>query len=167
MSARLSPCRSRPNGPRSSPELAALAALTGFVVVAISINLARILAYPHLPTRAGEALIGPVGALTATSLALIPGQPSRLLGAEVVAAGLVMVAAPIVFQTRAWAFRTDWRERTMRALATSGFSLAFVIAGALLIAGAPAGLYWIAAGDILCVIAIVLSAWVPMVEILR
>jgi hypothetical protein len=28
------------------------------------------------------------------------------------------------------------------------------------------GLYWIAAGDILCVIAIVLSAWVLMVEIL-
>ena len=39
-------------------ELAALAALTGFVVVAISINIARILSYPHLPTRAGEARLG-------------------------------------------------------------------------------------------------------------
>ncbi len=59
-------------------ELAALAALTGFVVVAISINLARILSYPHLPSRAGEALIGPVGAITATSLVLIPDQPAAL-----------------------------------------------------------------------------------------
>ncbi len=150
-----------------SAELAALAALTGFVVVAISINLARILSYPHLPTRAGEALIGPVGALTATSLVLIPEQPSMLLGAEVIAVGLVMVVAPIVFQTRAWAFRKDAGERTMRAVSTIGFSLAFIVAGALLIAGAPAGLYWIAAGDILCIIAIVLSAWVLMVEILR
>ena len=73
-------------------ELAALAALTGFVVVAISINLARILAYAGLPRRAGEALIGPVGAITATSLILIPGQPALLLGAEVLAVGLVMVA---------------------------------------------------------------------------
>ena len=39
--------------------------------------------------------------------------------------------------------------------------------GAFLVAGWPAGLYWIAAGDILCIIAIVLSAWVLMVEILR
>ncbi len=61
-------------------ELGALAALTGFVVVAISINLARILSYPHLPTRAGEALIGPIGAITATSLVLIPDQPAALLG---------------------------------------------------------------------------------------
>jgi hypothetical protein len=44
-----------------SAELGALAALTGFVVVAISINLSRILAYSWLPARAGEALIGPVG----------------------------------------------------------------------------------------------------------
>jgi hypothetical protein len=43
-----------------SAELAALATLTGSVVVAISINLPRILSYAHFPTRAGEALIGPL-----------------------------------------------------------------------------------------------------------
>jgi len=152
-----------------SAELAALAALTGFVVVAISINLARILSYPHLPTRAGEALIGPVGAITATSLVLIPGQPAALLGAEVVAVGLVIVIAPIVFQAGVWRLRRDAsaRERIARAVTNEGFNLAFVIGGALLIVGASAGLYWIAAGDILCVIAIVLSAWVLMIEILR
>jgi hypothetical protein len=42
-----------------------------------------------------------------------------------------------------------------------------VIGGALLFASARAGFYWIAAGDILCIIAIMLSAWVLMVEILR
>ena len=61
-------------------ELGALASLTGFVVVAISINLTRILSYPHLPTRAGEALIGPIGAITATSVLLIPQLPAALLG---------------------------------------------------------------------------------------
>jgi hypothetical protein len=148
-------------------ELAALAALTGFVVVAISINLSRILSYPHLPSRAGEALIGPVGAITATSLVLIPDQPAALLGAEVIAVGLVMVIAPIVFQTLAWGSRTEARERIARAATNEGFNLTFVIGGALIFGGARAGLYWIAAGDILCIIAIVLSAWVLMIEILR
>jgi hypothetical protein len=150
-----------------SAELAVLATLTGLVVVAISINLPRILSYPHLPTRAGEALIGPVGAITATSLVLIPEQPSRLLGAEVIVISLVMVVAPIIFQARAWAARRDAGERWMRAVSTTGFSAAFVIGGALVFDGARAGLYWIAAGDILGIVAIVLSAWVLMVEILR
>ena len=150
-------------------ELAALAALTGFVVVAISINLSRILSYPHLPTRAGEALIGPVGAITATSLVLIPGQPAALLGIEVMAVGLVLVIAPIAFQSRTWGLRKEAtaRERIARAATNEGFNLTFVIGGAVLLVGWPAGLYWIAAGDILCIIVIVLSAWVLMVEILR
>jgi hypothetical protein len=152
-----------------SAELAVLAALTGFVVVAISINLSRILSYPHLPSRAGEALIGPVGAITVTSLVLIPGQPAALLGAEVVAVGLVMVIAPIVFQSRTWGLRKEatMREQLVRAATNEGFNSTFVIGGALLFVGASASLYWIAAGDILCIIAIVLSAWVLMIEILR
>ena len=150
-----------------SAELAALAALTGFVVVAISINLARILSYEHLPTRAAEALIGPVGAITATSLVLIPDQPVALLGAELIAVCLIIVVAPIVFQARAWSSRPDIGERITRAATSEGFNLTFIVGGALIFAGAHAGLYWIAAGDILCIIAIVLSAWVLMVEILR
>jgi hypothetical protein len=152
-----------------SAELAALAALTGFVVVAISINLSRILAYPWLPSRAGEALIGPVGAITATSLVLIPGQPLWLLGGEVVVAGLVMTIAPIVIQVRSWDSRSETTvvERLTRALMSVGFALAFVIGGALLFLGAVAGLFWIAGGDIACLIAVVFNSWVLMVEILR
>ncbi len=55
----------------------------------------------------------------------------------------------------------------MRAVSTTGFSLPFAIGGALVFEGARAGLYWIAAGDILGILAVVLSAWVLMVEILR
>ena len=83
------------------------------------------------------------------------------------AIGLVMVIAPIVFQARSWRERREARERIARAVTSVGFSLTFVIGGALLFAGARTGLYWIAAGDILCLIAVVLSAWVLMIEILR
>ena len=132
-----------------------------------SINLSRILSFPYLPTRAGEALIGPVGAITATSLVLVPEQPSMLLGAEVILIGLAMVVAPIVFQARAWRACTDASERYVRAVSSTGFNLAFVVGGVLLFEGARTSLYWIAAGDILGIIAVVLSAWVLMVEILR
>jgi hypothetical protein len=106
-----------------SAELAVLATLTGLVVVAISINLPRILSYAHLPTRAGEALIGPVGAIIVTSLVLIPEQAPMLLGSEVILIGLVMVVAPVVFQARAWSVRKDAWERYMRGVSTTRFSL--------------------------------------------
>ena len=150
-------------------ELGALAALTGFVVVAISINLSRILAFPWLPGRAAEALIGPVGAMTVTGLALVPGQPAALLGAEIFAVGLVTVLASTIIQVRARGVRKDTTpaQRIVRIAASEGVTLAFAVGGALLILGRTAGLYWIAAGDIACLIAIVLSAWVLMVEIMR
>src|SRR5262249_50312573 len=70
---------------------------------------------------------------------------------------------------RTWSARKEATavERITRAATNEGFNLTFVIGGALLFGGASAGLYWVAAGDILCIIAIVLSAWVLMIEILR
>ncbi len=48
-----------------------------------------------------------------------------------------------------------------------GFALAFVIGGAFLVFASVAGLFWIAAGDVACLIAVVFNSWVLMVEILR
>ena len=150
-------------------ELGALAALTGFVVVAISINLSRILSFPSLPGRAGEALVGPIGAITATSLVLIPEQPHALLGAEIVLVALALVVAPIAVQARTCEARKEatTTERVIRAVTSSGVGLAFAVGGALVFFGLGAGLYWIAAGDVLFLIAVVFNAWVLMVEILR
>jgi hypothetical protein len=150
-------------------ELGALAALTGFVVVAISINLSRILANRSLPSRAAEALIGPVGAIAATGLILLPEQPMALVGAEVLAFGVVMVAAPLAIQLRTWSDRkvATPLERFVRFANSAGYSLAFAVGGVLLLAGAHTGLFWIAAGDVACLVAIVVNAWVLMIEILR
>ena len=85
------------------------------------------------------------------------------------ATGLFMVVAPIVIQLRSWSVREEATavERIVRASTSAGFGLAFVIGGALVIAGSRAGLYWLAAGDIACIIAVVLNAWMLMIEILR
>jgi hypothetical protein len=155
-----------------SAELAALAALIGFIVVAISINLREILRYPDLPSRAFEALIAPVGAITATGFVLIPGQPPALLGAEVLAIGVLTVVTPIVILCvyfKVWTKEADVTPAKVigRALTSEVVGVPIAVGGAILMFGASEGLYWIAVGDIACLIAIVFSAWVLMIEIRR
>jgi hypothetical protein len=60
-------------------EVGASAALAGFVIVAISINITRILSHPLLPGRAAETLVAPTGVLIASTYALVPSSmPLRL-----------------------------------------------------------------------------------------
>src|SRR5580692_10890357 len=144
-------------------EVGAAAALSGLIIVAISINLQRILSFPQLPGRAAEMLILLVGALTACSLALMPGQPLKVLGGEILAAGLLMTGAPLVIQARQLPVMktqplTWWIWR----------GLIGVCAGLpVLIGGASGGLYWLAAGVLVTFAATVWNAWVLLVEILR
>ncbi len=64
-------------------EVGAIAALTGLIIVAVSINLQRILSFPQLPGRAAEMLIMLVGALLVCSFGLMPGQSVKQLGGEI------------------------------------------------------------------------------------
>jgi hypothetical protein len=122
-----------------------------------------------LPSRAAEALIAPVGAITATGLILVPEQSPALLGTAILASGLVMVVAPVVIQLRSWNFRKEVTvvERIVRFAASACLGLIVVIGAALVIADARGGLAWLAAGDIACIVAVTFNAWVLMIEILR
>ena len=70
-------------------QVGASAALLGLLFVGSSINLGRILALAGLPDRALLALVLIYVLVTAT-LMLVPGQPLRLLGAEVLIAGTLV-----------------------------------------------------------------------------
>ena len=146
-------------------EVGASAALAGLVVVAISINLSRIISLAHLPERAAEALMVLVGALVVTSAALVPNQSAALFGAEAMTIGVVTFVVPLVFQVRALNARLP--RRYLRVLVGAAASLPFVVAGALLVLGSGAGFYWVAAGVIISLVAGVFDAWVLLVEILR
>jgi hypothetical protein len=150
-------------------ELGAIAGLTGFVLVAISLNLKIILATPGLAGRSAEALIAPVGAITIGGLIFLPGQPPAALGVEILVVALLMVGAPIMIQTRNRDHNKTLpaRVRLLRFFISAGVSFLFVVGGALILFNAASGLYWIAAGDLLLVMAIAISAWVLMIEILR
>ena len=67
----------------------ASAALTGLLLVAISINLDRILQGRGLPGRAGEAMVLLVAVLVVSMLGLVPGQSPTMLGTELLGTGLV------------------------------------------------------------------------------
>jgi hypothetical protein len=150
-------------------EVGASAALTGLVVVAISINLSRILSFPQLPGRAAEALFMLGGVLVLTSVALVPHQPMLLFGIETTIVGMVMLFVPLLIQLRSWNAAADisTKRKFIRTLLTAGPSLAVFVASLLLMLGKSAGLYWIAAGVILSLVTGVLTTWVLLVEILR
>ncbi|HEY1710692.1 MAG TPA: hypothetical protein VGG10_20665 [Rhizomicrobium sp.] len=150
-------------------ELGAAAALTGLVIVGISINIARILSHPILPGRAAETLVTPTGVLVASSYALVPQQPDWLFGSEIAATGLAMWIIPAVIQLNAIRSKDGPSLRLLlpRVLLAQVSSLPLVAAGILIFAGVHGALYWVVPGVIASLIATVLNAWVLLVEILR
>ena len=150
-------------------EVGATAALTGLIIVAVSINLQHILSFPQLPGRAAEMLIMLVGALLVCSFGLMPGQSVEMLGGEIVAVGLLMTVAPIVIQARQLPVLktqplTWWLWRSIVALCAA---VPVLLGGLYLVAGASHGLYWVAAGVLVTLAATVWNAWVLLIEILR
>jgi modulator of FtsH protease len=70
-------------------EVGASAALAGLLFVAVSINLRQILKFPHLPTRALEALATLLCVLVISTFALVPGQTALVHGLEMGGTGLL------------------------------------------------------------------------------
>jgi modulator of FtsH protease len=150
-------------------ETGAAAALSGLVFVAISINLEKILAVPHLPGRAAETLAMLVGALIVCGFSLVPDQPMGLLGAELLLAGAAVWLFPTVNQIRRHAHITReflWRSVLVAVLGQAA-AVPFMVAGALLLAGHESGLYWLVPGVTFSFVAGVLNAWVLIIEIVR
>jgi modulator of FtsH protease len=148
-------------------EVGAAAALTGLLFVAVSINLARILALEHLPDRAGETLVVFGGAFAVATFGLVPGQSHVALGCEVAGAGLVVWGTTVRTQWRAYRYVDARRWLANRVVGTQVACVPFVVGGALLVQGSERGLYWVVAGVLASFAAGIQNAWVLLVEILR
>ncbi|HET8927556.1 MAG TPA: hypothetical protein VFN24_06955 [Microbacterium sp.] len=145
----------------------AAAALAGLIIVAMSVNIDRILKAPSVAARAASAIAALVLSVAASCLMLIPGQPLWVLGVEVV----VGVAIVLAF----------WVQAVRHVLADAGpgmpalprYGVLFIapavhaVGAVLLLLGGAAGIAWIAAGAIVSIIVGVVVAWVALVEILR
>jgi hypothetical protein len=150
-------------------QVGAGAALTGLVFVALSINLKQILAFPGLPSRAGEAIILLMQPVIIGALALIPGQSPLALGIEILLVGgltsyqitkMIWNARLLLLEQPAWQMAT-------RIGFAEAATLPTLVAGAMLVGGVTQGLYVEAAALLICILDGVLDAWVLLVEILR
>jgi hypothetical protein len=151
-------------------EVGAAAAIAGLFVVAISINISRILDYPALPGRAANTLIIIGAALTISSLGLLPAQPLWAFGLETLAVDLVILVSGMrglgtIRKHRKADDPVSWLVIAIAFLVQS--TLPYFAGGVLLVAGQPAGLYCIAIGVIVSFAITLENGWVLLIEILR
>jgi hypothetical protein len=150
-------------------QLAASATLAGLLFVGLSLNLVKILANRSLPNRALAGFCVLLAILLVSSLVLLPGQSLGLLGAEILAVGLLLWGVVTFLDLNALRrSQSEHRRHFVRHLLCFQVAAApYLIGGVVLLTGAPAGLYWVAAAVILSLVATFLEAWVLLVEINR
>jgi modulator of FtsH protease len=147
----------------------AAAALAGLLVVAVSINIERVLAIPGIPERALETLVILLGALVVSLLCLAPGVSRQTLGGLLLGESVVVAAAVAAFarhSARPSENRPRWSVVASLAF-SAGATLPFLAGAISLIAGSGGGLYWTLGGVVLAFTTGVLQGWVLLVEILR
>jgi hypothetical protein len=155
--------------PFFSAIIAAAAALTGLLFVAVSINLDRILkGGKFLPARAAETLATLLLVVASSALTLVP-QNIRLVGVEI----LVVVVPMLVITVRS---QLSHRRRNRddpvlwtisRMASTALATVPCTLAGLSLVAHWGGGLYWLVPAALLGILGAVYSAWVLLVEIVR
>jgi hypothetical protein len=147
----------------------AAAALAGLLVVAISINLERILQFSSLPHRAAQTLILLTLPLVTSLLLIVPGQPRAALASELLVIGLVTGTFMLVRDARTPMSEQETQAsrlfaRILPSITTCG---CLVVAGVTLLAEGGGGLYWVVPAVLASFIFGLINAWVLLVEILR
>jgi modulator of FtsH protease len=152
-----------------SAEVGASAALTGLLFVAVSINLARIVANRQLIARSAKALTMLSALLLAATLCLAPGVSVRALGVALCALGVLNWLAVSFCH-----FRASWRnpyvsatQQVAQTLLSQLAVLPLIAGGASLLALRGGGLYWLVAMALVSLFAALLDAWVLLIEIHR
>jgi hypothetical protein len=150
-------------------QVAASATLVGLLFVGVSLNLKTILENDGLPDRALAGFYLLLAILVLSSLMLVPGQPLRLIAAEVLAVGtalwLTVTRLAIGSLRRSVTENRHYFVRHLISLQAA--VLPYFVGGSLLLAGSQSGLYWIVAAIIVSLFVASFDAWVLLVEINR
>jgi hypothetical protein len=149
----------------------AAGALAGLLIVALSVNIAQIVASRQLVLRAATSIAGLLMAVVACAIGLIPDQPAWAYGLEIVAVGAlagifgVRAIGPIMAKDPGV---PGPLVRTVKAL-IGVLPAAFAITGGLsvLTGAVPLGLALVAVSALLAIVLGVVIAWVALVEVLR
>lgn len=152
-----------------SAQVSASAALIGLLFVAISINLRQIVDEKLLTARAAKALFTLSGVLLVSICSLVPNQPPRILGVELILIGVAAWLAATRSQHAA-SHRNPYVSRKLRVLhglITQLGAIPFVVGGASLAVPFWGGLDWLVVGTIFSYVSALIDAWVLLIEIQR
>ena len=146
----------------------AAAALAGLVIVAASVNISDIVKAPSLTARLGSAISGLVLAIVVSAVGLIPDIALGPYGVTTLVASVCFMVFPIDVARRVYG-NTDPGNRARAGKVAIGLlaPVSYAAGSILLIAGAPTGLVFFAAGAIVAIMAALLISWVVLVEVLR
>ncbi|MFL5855709.1 MAG: hypothetical protein ACJ76M_03425 [Solirubrobacteraceae bacterium] len=136
-------------------------------MVAISINIERILRYPGLPERGLVTLLLLLGVLVVSLLLLEPGLSRTTVGVELLVEGVVITVtvAALTLWSRP---RGDEESYLASALVLAGIgTVPFVVAGISFLAESGGGMSWVLTGFVAAIVGAMINAWVLLVEILR
>jgi hypothetical protein len=137
------------------------------VVVAISINIERILKYPGLPERGLVTLLLLLGVLVVSLLLLEPGLSRTTVGIELLVEGVVITVTVVVLTLKSRP-RDEEESFIVSALVLAGIgTVPFVVAGVSFLTESGGGMTWVLTGFIAAIVGAMINAWVLLVEILR
>jgi hypothetical protein len=135
----------------------------------MSINADRVMSFPGLPARVGEAVLQFLQIFFVASVLLAPDLPGRTRPIEILVIGGISWLAQMSGQLRYLKVRAGhpWSWFLWRAVLAQLATLPFCIAGVLLLTRNPNALEWLMPGFLFSFVAGLLSAWVLLVEIRR
>jgi modulator of FtsH protease len=154
----------------------AAAALTGLVVVALSLHAKPIMAHPLFRDRAFAAIIALMTQVFLSGAVLVPSQPSAALGVEIGIIALFWLARSVWaipyirgnaarLRGRAHEYRRSAKHWVIEWTVWIAWVIALITSAAQLIAGSASGLYYLAAAMVLMFGSQVWSAWVLVAEV--
>jgi hypothetical protein len=147
----------------------AAAALSGLIIVAMSVNIQTIISIPSMPSRAGATIASLILTVVVAAAGLIPRQGELAWGIETTVFALLALGFYVDAGVRGLAVRQGGSARGAIVKGIVGVAqiVPFIVGGILLVAGADAGTGWIAAGILAVFVGSVANAWVLLVEFLR
>lgn len=145
----------------------ATAALAGLIIVAMSVNIERVVAARSVSARAISSIGALVLAVVAACVGLAPEQPLWALGGEIFVGSLVVLLLSVNAARAIYADTEIGYLRSVRSGVGLIAPIAFTIGSIVLLTDRAWGYYWIAGASVAAIIAGLVFSWVALVEILR
>lgn len=142
------------------------AALAGLLFVGLSLNLAEVLEYRGVPSRAAATLGLTVAILLTAIFVATPGQGRHALSIEMAVLGLVTAA--LVVEAMRHQRASPHRARVLTSMLMLLLpAVLLVVAAVSLWCQRGGGLYWVTASVTTGFVAATANAWVLVVELKR